>query len=223
MGPNGTLAQATVARLTQAVESGRWTNSDRLPAERALAEELHVSRPTLREALRELAIHGMITPRRGAGWYVSRPNFTKSAPPTNSSDLNPLTVDKLREARLALEPSIAMLAAVNRTTADIRHLLQIFDEMKTSKSEANLLTADVRFHNEIAKATANGYFLWALKPLLSNLTELKQDIEVPSDTRQGILRHHKELLLAIIGGEQERAAQVMARHITASLRSSYEK
>ena len=58
--------------LASNLASGRWPPGSLLPSERALAEELGVSRTTLRHALRELADAGFLEPAPQRGWFVAR-------------------------------------------------------------------------------------------------------------------------------------------------------
>ncbi|MBU6312363.1 MAG: GntR family transcriptional regulator [Actinomycetales bacterium] len=58
--------------LTSSLAAGRWPPGSLLPSERALAEELGVSRTTLRHALKELADAGFLEPAPQRGWFVAR-------------------------------------------------------------------------------------------------------------------------------------------------------
>ncbi len=58
-------------RLAELIVHGRFTQGEKLPGENALAEELHVSRTTLREALRILSTRGLVEVRRGVGTFVT--------------------------------------------------------------------------------------------------------------------------------------------------------
>ncbi|MFM9135273.1 MAG: GntR family transcriptional regulator [bacterium] len=58
--------------LASNLASGRWPPGSLLPSERTLAEELGVSRTTLRHALRELADAGVLEPAPQRGWFVAR-------------------------------------------------------------------------------------------------------------------------------------------------------
>jgi len=59
--------EIVLARIEADLAAGRWGLGERLPAERALAEELGVSRPSVREALRVLEAMGIVRTAVGSG------------------------------------------------------------------------------------------------------------------------------------------------------------
>ena len=71
--PSGRSPSLSAYRaLASSLAAGRWPPGSLLPSERALAEELGVSRTTLRHALRELADAGVLEPAPQRGWFVAR-------------------------------------------------------------------------------------------------------------------------------------------------------
>lgn len=66
------LASQAVAILLSAIQHGRWRVGERLPGEPKLAADLGISRPTLREAIRQLVANGLLAPRHGVGTFVAR-------------------------------------------------------------------------------------------------------------------------------------------------------
>lgn len=76
------LFDATLARLVDAIARREWGNGEKLPAEVELAAHLGVSRPVLREVLRELERSGQIVRRHGAGTFVARAPRIETRLPT---------------------------------------------------------------------------------------------------------------------------------------------
>ena len=105
------LAQQTADSLYgRIVNGGTWGPGDRLPNENELAEQLGVSRGTLREAIRLLTAQGILTAQKGRGTFVA-----ENASLPGRFDLENLPVERSRladlfEARLLLEPELAALA-----------------------------------------------------------------------------------------------------------------
>ncbi|MGB0921446.1 MAG: FadR/GntR family transcriptional regulator [Alphaproteobacteria bacterium] len=66
----GSQVEQVFAQLLNMVIDGTYPEKARLPAERALCEELDTSRGTLREALRRMADWGIIESRQGSGMVV---------------------------------------------------------------------------------------------------------------------------------------------------------
>jgi GntR family transcriptional regulator len=66
------LASQAVAILVADIKRGRWRVGERIPGETSLAAGLGISRPTLREAIRQLVANGLLEPRHGVGTFVAR-------------------------------------------------------------------------------------------------------------------------------------------------------
>jgi DNA-binding FadR family transcriptional regulator len=71
------IAEQVVFKLLAHIRTGELKAGDRLPAERELVEQIGVSRPTLREALRALTILGVVRSKPGGGMFVSSLNPEK--------------------------------------------------------------------------------------------------------------------------------------------------
>src|SRR5438045_6401436 len=109
-----TTAEEVVARLRDMIQSGELASGDRLPPERDLAKMLGVSRPTLRAGIRSLTAIGILQSRQGAGTFVAKAEKSPtldSGPLKMMAALHGFTSDEMFEARLALEMSIAAMAA----------------------------------------------------------------------------------------------------------------
>ncbi len=108
---------AIAARLRQAILDGRYANGERLPAERDLAIHFESSRSTVREALRRLDEMNLVTRRIGSGTFVNhRQGLDKS-------DIAEITSPiELIDVRLAIEPQMARLVAVNAAARDLERL-----------------------------------------------------------------------------------------------------
>lgn len=71
--------------ISREIASGVLTPGSRLPPERALCQQLHISRVTLRRALSKLVEDGVLRPSHGRGWYVADPAGTREWPSTLES------------------------------------------------------------------------------------------------------------------------------------------
>lgn len=74
-----TAAEACAERLREGILAGRWAPGERLPPERVLAEQLGVTRVTLRGGLAALAAEGLVEARQGSGTRVL--DFRRAAGP----------------------------------------------------------------------------------------------------------------------------------------------
>src|SRR5258707_9545568 len=116
-------AAAVVSHVRQLIDSGSLGPGARLPAERDLARQVGVSRPTARAGLRTLAALGVVRSRRGSGTYIPE------GPPTLGTEalsflaaLHKFTVDDVFEARRILEVGAAGLAAERATPEQLATL-----------------------------------------------------------------------------------------------------
>ena len=120
-------------QLRQRVALGEFAVGARLPAERDLALQLGVSRPSVREALIALEVEGMIEVRTGSGIYVqsmgtpARSTATVTADPNTPADWGPLEV---MSARIVVEAEVAALAAQNAQKKDLHAIRSALKKMK---------------------------------------------------------------------------------------------
>src|SRR6185436_10186909 len=156
---NGSSAEEVAARLRDMIHSGELGAGDRLPPERDLAKMLGVSRPTLRAGIRSLATVGILVSRQGAGTFVAEADESPtldSSPLRMLSALHGFTSDEMFEARLALEMSIASLAAQRATSEQMTLMAEEITGMYASLTDPEqYLVHDMRFHQTIAAASNN--------------------------------------------------------------------
>jgi GntR family transcriptional repressor for pyruvate dehydrogenase complex len=192
------VADNATAALRDLLARGRYQPGDRLPSERALAEGLALSRPTLREAIRRLTEAGVLESRRGSGTYVAE-----------------IDLDAIFAVRLALEPFAARLAATGRSDADVRRLEALAKALRRQIDDSEAFAAtDLAIHRTIAAAGGNG----VLDDLLDRLTELGQlsrAITSPAPAvRQATVRDLNALVRAVRRGDSNAAAAAMEAHIS---------
>jgi len=196
------------------IGNGEVAPGARLPAERDLARQLGVSRPSLREALIALEVEGLLDVRIGSGIYVRQPGERRrSAELANAS--GPFEVIR---ARWMIEGECAALAAKNGTAAQLRAIRKAHaDLQKEAKLHHNPLDADRAFHVRIAEATGNSALelvvqtLWDQRvgPLYRAL-ELK--LEYPAMAAE-TTREHDAVLRAILNRNPGAARAAMRKHM----------
>jgi len=146
------LYRQVADQLRKMIDSGEYAVGSRLPAERDLAEQFGLSRPTVREALIALEVEGRIRIRVGSGIYVrAAPENTQ--PPSQNNDEGPF---ELLRAREFVEGAVAAEAALQAHPEDVRRLDDILTRMKTSNhpSEATI-GIDREFHTSVAGILRN--------------------------------------------------------------------
>src|SRR3954467_7483353 len=150
-------------QIAEKVRRGELRVGDKLPGERALATQMEISRPTLREAVKVLGEAGLLAVRRGpgGGMFVASDVVPVELVRQRSS-MRLGEVASVLEARRLLEPRAAQLAAVRATAADLPALGRSIEAMGEicgrgyrAEDEDRFLQLDVQFHLALARASAN--------------------------------------------------------------------
>lgn len=161
------LRRAKVARLSDTVAdqiqeliiSQDLAIGARLPSERELAERIGASRPTVSQALRKLALMGLVESRRGSGVYVIRkPQSTITASINLMLDLEGDSIAHLTDLRLSLELLGVTKAVENVEDRDFTTVTDALEALRESTGEtADWIRADTRFHVEVIRLSGNPY------------------------------------------------------------------
>ncbi|MDA0166211.1 FadR family transcriptional regulator [Solirubrobacter ginsenosidimutans] len=196
-------------RLADDIRSGVLAPGERLPSERDLARTLEVSRASVREALASLALQGVVETRHGAGTFVV--GLPPSEPPHDASP------SAVLEARLALEPAIARLAAARGQADEVAEKLLAAMEAEPVDI-ATWNASDRLFHRQLAAMTGNPVLLAFADHVAALMDEplwqrLRDDsIAEPGRTRIHVAEH-RMIYEAIVAGDAEAAAFYSIQHI----------
>ena len=148
---NQRLYQQVADSIRRQIQSGAMAAGSRLPSEKLLAQQLGVSRPTVREAMIALEIAGLVEIRTGSGSYV-RHRDSIAAP---SVDTGPGPIELLN-ARILIEGEIAAEAAQRATPEDLEEIAGTLTEMASIIARGeHSRSADQSFHVSIARASGN--------------------------------------------------------------------
>lgn len=152
-------SQRTADELSELILSGtEFHPGDRLPNELELSTRFQVSRTTLREAIRTLAVRGLVEVRHGIGTFV-----TDQTSAVNDYGLQELAnikieVKDLYEARLIFEPQVAALAVQRATDEEMAEILAIENKIEELyKLGQDLSEYDRQFHTAIVKCCHNPF------------------------------------------------------------------
>ena len=215
------LYRQIAEQLRQLMVTGEFALGSRLPAERDLALQLGVSRPSVREALIALEVEGMIEVRTGSGIYVQRLEAPNQSPVTPSADADtpadwgPLEV---MSARLLIEAEVAALAATHAQKADLKAIKTGLQQMKLEAARDEVpRDGDEAFHAAIAKACGNSVLLdtvqryWQARngPLFERLGDY---FEHPASW-QSAINEHQHVFQAIEAHDATAARKAMQKHL----------
>ncbi len=153
------LSDAVANDLERRILEGSWRAGDRLPPERELAEQLGVSRPSLREGLQKLVSKGLIQTRQGGGTVVTdRLQASFVDPWRDMLTGHPTLQQDLLEFRHMLESQAALLASERANDFDLQRIGAAFDALELAYEQDDLhacIKRDVEFHQSIAEASHN--------------------------------------------------------------------
>ncbi len=154
------LYRQIAEQLRSLIAAGEFAVGTRLPAERDLAKQLGVSRPSVREALIALEVEGWVEVRTGSGVYVLDRAGRSSQPPAAQiapTEWGPL---ELIRARRVVEGEIASLAAVHARRKDLEAMGQAIASMKHDADRGlPPLDGDRAFHTAIVEACGNAVLI----------------------------------------------------------------
>jgi GntR family transcriptional repressor for pyruvate dehydrogenase complex len=204
-----------VEHVRRLIESGGLSPGDRLPGERDLAQEIGVSRPSVRSGLEALESMGVVVSRRGAGTFIADgPPDLGTEPLSLLASLHRFTPGEMFEARLVLEVGIAGLAAQHAEGEPLAAMAEETAEMFASVEEpAAFLRHDVRFHRAVAEGCGNRVLAALMEMVAAQFYELRQGtVERARDLRDSA-EMHRRIFRAIRAHDADGARLAMAEHL----------
>jgi GntR family transcriptional repressor for pyruvate dehydrogenase complex len=206
------LSQVVAEQLLDLIEQGAIAAGGRLPSETSLKDQFGVGRSTIREALKALAVLGVIEVRHGDGAYVR-----EHTPPQEralETALERAVTRDLLDARDAMEVAIAGYAAERATDEDlqqIRELLAVSEAKVTAGGTA--IEEAARFHLVLAEAAHNEICREFVEMILYKLQERGVDLSRAEGYATWEIEAHRDVYDAVASGVGERARRAMARHL----------
>ena len=204
-------------QLRTLIRSGEFAVGKRLPAERDLALQLGVSRPSVREALIALEVEGLVEVRMGSGIHVIAREPAAGAPRLESA-FGPFEIIR---ARQVLEGELAAIAAQERTPALLQGLSEALADMADDvRRGLPPIQGDRQFHLRLAQAADNGPLLRAVTELFDErnnplFEQLGQHFETVPTWRLA-LAEHQAVIDAVAAGQPEAARAAMHTHLRQS-------
>ena len=199
------------------IDRGRLRPGDRLPAERHLAVQIGVSRPSVRAGLHALAAMGVVQSRHGSGTYIpDGPPSLGSEPLSFLAALHGFTREEMYEARRILEVEAAGLAARRASADDLATLAEEVAGLFANRGNPHLfLVHDINFHRAVADAAKNP-IVGALVGMVSALyyERRRETAERASDRDlRDAAEAHRRIYQSIRARDPESARRAMNDHL----------
>ncbi|MBM4276364.1 MAG: FadR family transcriptional regulator [Deltaproteobacteria bacterium] len=214
------LYENAVKQIQSLILRNRYKPGDRLPSERNLSEQLNISRPSLREALRILSVMGFIEINMGDGIYVKEVSFLPYVESVNLSISSMLQMErdnfiKLWQVRKILE--VAMVELLERKVTEflLKNLWNCIEEMKKNIDNQDLfISSGIRFHRLIAEAGQNEILIFLWDTLIDLIRKSHDKIYRIARSPKRSLLAHKRIYVALKKREIQKAVEAMRKHMT---------
>ncbi|NEM89744.1 FadR/GntR family transcriptional regulator [Galbitalea soli] len=212
---NGNAFEDTVSRLLQTIRLGIVAPGEALPPERDLAVRFSVSRDTVRDAIRELAEAGYLVSRRGryGGTFVTD---TLPTEPRPGELLDPAELEDVLGLREILELGAARAAAARTLSAADRETLWSRMHETAAAEEPDYRRLDSRLHLTIGELVGVPSLVSLLADNRTRLNGLLDRIPLLAPNIAHSNQQHEAIVIAILTGDPERAAEAMREHLEGS-------
>lgn len=212
----GRATDLAIAKIKELISSGEFTAGARLPTERELTQQFGVSRSSLREAVRALALVGVLESRVGDGTYVTtlEPDLLLTGIGFVSDLASVESLIEIHAIRRLLEPEATRMATPRLTDDDFAALGEHLQRMEAARGVPAFIEADTAFHRVILDACGNA----ALSSLIQNLSgstlraRLWQSLVEQSATA-ATLASHRAIYTALLERDAEMAAAADLMHL----------
>lgn len=211
---SSTVVNSVVEKLRAALARGQWRSGEMLPGQRELAEQLGISRPSLREAVIVLETLGLVRSMPGKGVVVLEANLNDAT--HEGSAMAGASLEDLLQLRYTLEPFIVGLVAQSISSKEVGQLrltlMDMREALEANDSDA-CANAYIAFHEELFALTSN--------PIFQNVVQqtsnaLKQSADVLRNSPEHLaerLEENEAVVRAIRGKNSAQASAEMRRHI----------
>jgi GntR family transcriptional regulator, transcriptional repressor for pyruvate dehydrogenase complex len=206
------VTDAAIDKIKQMILSGELAPGSRLPKEADLAERLGLSRNSLREAVRALALINVLDVRQGDGTYVTslEPRLLLDAMSFVVDFHQDDTVLQFFQVRRILEPAATAMAATRMSETEITELRKILDALPVDPSVEQLVANDLQFHQLIAEGSGNAVLCSLIDSLSGPTTRARIWRGLTQENALEKTREQHSAICEAIAARQPEVAQAWA-------------
>jgi DNA-binding FadR family transcriptional regulator len=202
-------------RIRKMLNETSFGPDGKLPTERAIAEQLGISRRSVRRALEVLEAEGRVWRRQGSG------TFARPPPSDLHGRIGQIAAEtdymEIMEVRLRIEPQLAQLSALRAKSEAIERMRQILRRLDESEDSDGRELWDSAFHRQIAKSAGNRFFL----TIFDVVDRVRQDAAwqaIRARARSAAYlaiysQQHHTILEAIARRDPVKAGEAMRQHL----------
>lgn len=214
--PRVSLTQSAIEQIKDMIVRGDLRPGDKLPIENELAASLGLSRGSLREAVRALAVMRVLEVRQGDGTYVTslEPELLLQSIGFFTELDQESTLVQVLDARRMLEAGAAALAAHFASPAELATLERLLEEMPRCASIEDFVDNDMEFHRVIATASRNDVVVALLDNLSSRTTRARAwRGSTEKGANERTVEEHRAIYEALVAHRGDIAAALITAHI----------
>ncbi|MDF4210720.1 FCD domain-containing protein [Pseudomonas protegens] len=210
---SSTVVNSVVEKLRAALARGQWRSGDMLPGQRELAEQLGISRPSLREAVIVLETLGLVRSMPGKGVVVLEAPLDEAQ---SSDSVAGASLEDVLQLRYTLEPFIVGLVAQSISSKEVGQLrltlMDMREALEAGDSEAGV-NAYIAFHEELFTLTSNPIFQNVVQQTSNALKQSAQILRNSPEHLAERLEENEAVVRAIRNKNSALASAEMRRHI----------
>lgn len=213
------LKEQVASELKRLIDEGTLQRGQQLPSERELAEQLRVSRGTLREGIRFLHALGYLEVRHGLGTFVHAASGDTERLQAAWRDWtlrHANRIHDLLELRKGIESFAAELASLRQLPVPLERMDEAVSKMREAAQDADVATlveADVAFHDALCEGSGNTALAEFVKALGRQLVpERAATFAIPGRPEQSV-REHRAILEAVRVGDGQLARLQVLTHL----------
>lgn len=212
------LPETIVRLIVDRIAKGEYKPGQKMPPEKELMQILGVGRSSIREAFQALALMGLIDIRPGQGTFIREIRKETVIQPSIFMPLvDPGVTAELLEARLAIEPVAAELAAQRRTASDLADMNNILKECEEAIEKGEpVYSFSAGFHLLLARASHNTVFVRFMETIINLMAARGAEIEAYRNYVRWELDSHREIFNAVSSWDLAGSRESMLKHLKSS-------